>query len=511
MNMKLLIKFILLAGLIILSVDMFFPAITTGSDFQKIPKSARATALGESYSAAIDDIAAIDYNPAALNTMKSFGFSAMYHTWIDNSYGIYGAAGYRIGYFVIGGSFYYFNYGGIKEYDYFGNYVASYNPYDMNAKLAISADGGFLFDFLKGFSIGVCSSGIYRTLIDETIWGMTFDLGLHYKTTLAQLLQTKDDYFNETAGLMPVNFGFSIQNMGFAGEFSAPLRANIGISFGLFPDFYLSFDVTKDYVDTPVFYKIGAEYTILEILTLRVGVNIGKEAGTFACGAGIKYPFLFDNLRFDYAFAPLGVMGNNHSFSLYGEFLFGATFDDYYNKGIHYYYKQDYLKARELWRKALKINPKSIMIIRKLKALQETINFYQADKETQALTNYPYVLQLDSVKSGVSIIDNQVTFTFITKGNEVKSVSVAGDFNNWDNYSLSLYEDSESLPPYKIWKITTKMMAGIYQYRFMIDGKIYLHDVNNPVFIDDGKGKTNSILLVDYSGARMTNTFEILD
>ncbi len=507
-------KFIIQKSILLIIASLFFvnslmfPAITSGSDFQKIPKSARAIALGESYTAAIDDIAAIDYNPAALNTMKNIGFSLMYQTWIDNSFGAYGAAGYRLGSFVFGSSFYYLNYGGFKEYDYFGNYVQSYNPCDMNLKLAVSADGGILAEFLKGLSIGMCVSGIYRSLLDDYQLGMTVDAGIHYKTTLSKLLQINDEYFNETVGFMPINAGFSIQNIGFSGEFMAPLRMNAGISIGLFRDFFLSFDISKDYNDTPLMFKCGAEYTLFDILSVRCGFNIGKDSGNFSAGFGIKYPLIFDNLRFDYAFSPLGVMGNNNSFSIYGEFLFGRNYDDYFSKGLYYYNKQDYLKARELWRNALNLSPKSEEVIRKLKKVNEMIDYNLLDPDRLKSTNTLYISQLDSVKSGVSVNNQFAAFLIITKRDNVTNVSLTGDFNNWNINNLQLKADNTTVLSNTIWSITLRLMKGVYMYKFVINGSKFEYDMNNPVFTPDGKGGTNSILLIETSDSNQTKTME---
>ncbi len=490
------IKFTFLSMILLFSVKFpLWADITSGSDFQKIPKSARAIALGESYTAAMDDMAAMDYNPAALNTMKKIGFSAMYQSWIDNSYSVYGAAGYRLGYLVLGGSFFYLNYGGIKEYDYFGNFVDSYDPYDMNVKAALSMDGGIITPFLKGFSVGACFSGIYRKLITETLWGFSMDTGLHYKSTLSQLFQIQNENFNETFGVMPINAGFSIQNIGFLGEFLAPLKFNLGICLGLFPDFYFSFDLSKDYNATPLLYKLGLEYIIAEILALRCGFAIGKDNGNFSFGIGLKYPFLLNNLRFDYAYSPLGVMGNNHSFSLYGEFLFEESSDDYYQKGLYYYNKKDYLKAREFWQKALELNPNEEPLIKKLQRVNEVILFYGLEPEVPTKNRHT-ITNENSIQSGVFISNQMAHFVFITEGDEVKNVSVTGDFNDWDYLSSPLKAEETNQLPYKIWKLSLKLKAGVYQYKFVLDGTNAVDDSNNPLFTSDGKGGKNSILNV---------------
>ena len=219
--------------------------VTSGADFMKIPRSARAIALGDSYTAVIDDPTAIDYNPAALNTIKNIAFPAMYQSWTDNGYGIYGAGALRLSDFVIGANYYYFNYGGLKEYDYYGYKTAEYNPFDMSFKAAMSMDAAVFFDVLRGLSVGASVCYINRTLLDENLSGVSVDAGLNYKTTLGNILPINDEYQRALYSQLPVNFGFAIQNIGYSSGTMTPMRFAAGLSVSPFPDFLVSLDVSK--------------------------------------------------------------------------------------------------------------------------------------------------------------------------------------------------------------------------------------------------------------------------
>lgn len=80
------------------------------------------------------------------------------------------------------------------------------------------------------------------------------------------------------------------------------------------------------------------------------------------------------------------------------------------------------------------------------------------------------------------------TVTFELYHPTAQTVSVAGDFNNWDPAKTVMRN-------YKgVWKVNLHLMPGQYQYMFVIDGKIWTADPKAEDFVDDGYGKKNSIV-----------------
>ena len=49
---------------------------------------------------------------------------------------------------------------------------------------------------------------------------------------------------------------------------------------------------------------------------------------------------------------------------------------------------------------------------------------------------------------------------------EAKNVFLVGDFNNWDIHLHPMKNDSEGM-----WKISIDLMPGVYEYRYLVDGK----------------------------------------
>ena len=73
-----------------------------------------------------------------------------------------------------------------------------------------------------------------------------------------------------------------------------------------------------------------------------------------------------------------------------------------------------------------------------------------------------------------------------------RSVSVAGDFNNWSVNANPLSDpDGDG-----IWSCEIKLPTGKYQYKFVVNGEIWLIDPNNSKKVPDGLGGENSSLEV---------------
>lgn len=93
--------------------------------------------------------------------------------------------------------------------------------------------------------------------------------------------------------------------------------------------------------------------------------------------------------------------------------------------------------------------------------------------------------------------------TFQIRAPGAKTVSVVGDFNQWQIGSVPL-EDNEGDG---VWKAKVAIPLGRHHYQFVIDGKKWLPDPQAPVRLDDGFGNKNSVLDVTVTsrpGRRLT-------
>ena len=75
-----------------------------------------------------------------------------------------------------------------------------------------------------------------------------------------------------------------------------------------------------------------------------------------------------------------------------------------------------------------------------------------------------------------------------------KTVTVVGDFNQWNPLARSLKRDAGGL-----WKVTVRLAPGTYQYKFVINGERWEDDPLNLHRVPNEHGSFNSIRKVGAS------------
>jgi 1,4-alpha-glucan branching enzyme len=73
---------------------------------------------------------------------------------------------------------------------------------------------------------------------------------------------------------------------------------------------------------------------------------------------------------------------------------------------------------------------------------------------------------------------------------QARSVSIAGDFNQWDTFPHSLKQDRKG-----VWRISLSLNPGQYEYRFFVDGE-WQNDPNCGPFVENPFGTSNSLKIV---------------
>lgn len=73
---------------------------------------------------------------------------------------------------------------------------------------------------------------------------------------------------------------------------------------------------------------------------------------------------------------------------------------------------------------------------------------------------------------------------------DLKSVSVAGTFNNWDRGANLMKVD----PDQRTWRLRLRLNPGQHQYKFVLDGETWIVDPKSKDNRDDGSGHINSFL-----------------
>ncbi len=93
------------------------------------------------------------------------------------------------------------------------------------------------------------------------------------------------------------------------------------------------------------------------------------------------------------------------------------------------------------------------------------------------------------------VVGNKVIFRYESASANI--VTVAGEFNGWEykpeQYrAIRMKKVSETL-----WEAEVENIpAGRYQYKFVIDGQIWVLDPYNPYVVTDPSGNRNSLLII---------------
>lgn len=96
----------------------------------------------------------------------------------------------------------------------------------------------------------------------------------------------------------------------------------------------------------------------------------------------------------------------------------------------------------------------------------------------------------NSYKPGVYKTGKSVTFIYQAPRDNVSSVALTGDFNNWQKDGIPLNYVGG------LWTVTFNLEYGIYQYKYVLDGTEMASDPYADAFAPDGKGGKNSIVEV---------------
>lgn len=316
---------------------VFFPALLyagagTGSDILKEKTGIRAVALGGAYTAAANDVEALNYNPAGLALIikreleifsfpKSFADTTIVYAafaqpfespLLDGFVGV--SAVYRV----------------IPEIDNEDATDVSVAYFDMAVTGAYACS---LYQFIKDDVFKSVNLGISAKIVVEQI-------GVHSFTSLA--FDAGAIYILSDTGL---KFGMSLMNAGFpisakrgdavSGDpalavSALPMTLRTGVAYGLVIDKNNTTLFSADYVHD--FYdvgqaSIGIEHNLINTLFLRLGYNMPadiRNPSALSAGAGIyiatTVPVEF-TIGFNYAYRLVmwnwfNAPDSTHAFSL---------------------------------------------------------------------------------------------------------------------------------------------------------------------------------------------------
>ena len=285
-------------------------AFTTGdrgtatAQFLQLGVDARAIALGEAYSAVADDASALYWNPAGLARLPRGGgsLSLMHAPYVDSSYFDYAAAAQRVGPgTAVGAGMQYLNAGSIPETDPAGNAIGSFTPYETAATVGF-AQGG------RAGSLGVAGKWIQSKILDT-----------------AQTVAADVGYLTPALGGGRFRLAVVAQNLGGRMRFESeeedlPLALRFGSAFHLTDHWDFSADLAfprNNGPDLGVGTEARVPFAAGDFFAGRLGYN-SRTAGALPgfTGLAVGAGFSFSRVALDYAFLPMGDLGQTHRISL---------------------------------------------------------------------------------------------------------------------------------------------------------------------------------------------------
>lgn len=282
-------------GTVLFLASAFASAGDAGAAFLKIPVDARVVGIGEAGAASTSGAASLYYNPAGLSRIEKYNVLFMHNSWIAGMYHEYFAAGFQIDKFgALGLSFNYVGAGKLPRVTIRGDSIGEFSASDWAASAAYAREiGGLRF----GFSFK------YLSEKNDSFGGSALagDLGATYDTPVEGL----------RAGLSLSNLGtkLTLDQESFALPWLLRLGARYDLKMIGFNQEFLFSNAA------PVGIGLGAEYRIAQILSLRLGY---RTAPTYEGFSGLRAGLGIAVRKFavDYAFAPYGLIGSAHRFTL---------------------------------------------------------------------------------------------------------------------------------------------------------------------------------------------------
>jgi len=301
----------------------------SGFQFLSVVSDAHAAAMAEAMTSLEFGSGSLFFNPAGMADLKSLvDVSGSINQWIaDIRHSTFSLAvsPFDGDYGVLGFSFQYVDYG-----DFYGTRVNTASPqgYDDTGIFSLNALAfgvGYAKQLTDRFSVGGQVRWVHqdlgqsmiaqniradstntrfadRVITDNELFPVVFDFGTQFKTGIESLV-----------------FGMSVRNFStdykYAEEgFQAPLVFTLGVSMNVLDlteklpfdqSLFVSVDASH-HRDHPEQIKVGLDYKILNILSLRGGYVSSNDEDDFSFGVGVSQ-FGFS---FDYAYTPFGVFDN---------------------------------------------------------------------------------------------------------------------------------------------------------------------------------------------------------
>lgn len=303
-------KALVISVVLLFTAGFVFAASGTGTaafNFLKIGIGARALGMGGAFTAIADDATATYWNPAGLVKMEGAEATVSYIKYM---------AGINSGFLAfakpmgaksqLGLSINSFYVGGLTRTDENNTELGEFGSLMLVPTVAYATS------LTENFSAGLAVKLIYHSIDTFNSYGIALDAGGNYMPSEA-----------------PYSFALVIQNLGqqltaFVEEKDLPpITVKVGGAYRhKEAPFLVGLDVGKSIIDSDIFFSLGAEYWVNEMLGLRFGyyslgrdLHSGSDAdilGGLSFGLGLEW----SKYDFDYALVPKVDFGYVHRLAI---------------------------------------------------------------------------------------------------------------------------------------------------------------------------------------------------
>ncbi len=272
----------------------------SGMSFLKIGFGARNIAMSDLGVIGVNDLTALNYNPALLSQFKLPQLMLTHSQSIqDMSTQLVGASFELFGLPLAFG----LNTTSISDIEIRTKPGEPQSTFDANYLFGSLSTG---FKLYENLSAGFTVKYLYENLFSDESTGWAFDLGLSY-------LDIIDG----------VDIGASIKNLGSVDKLrneaaQLPTDARFGISYSrpiesIKSDLSLIGGVQKYLETDDIHLHIGGEFFYDELIAIRLGYMSDYESKGLTTGLGLYW----EGINFDYAFTPYSYgLGSSHTISL---------------------------------------------------------------------------------------------------------------------------------------------------------------------------------------------------
>ncbi len=342
MNQKLILvtTIILISGLSLLAqdIDMGSDGVNlkktgqTTMNFLLVPVSARASGMGNSFTALSKGVESVFYNPAGLtemNTKTEFFISTT--KWFADINYISGAAAYNAGdYGAFALSFIYVDYGTIEGASLIPSSEAGSDPLGYTLTGDIKNVGAYSFgltyvkEISNKFSIGGTMKYVGQQLgqstnengniSDNNVNKLAFDLGVKYFPGIESL----------RLGMSMRNFSTFVRYH----SFSSPLPIIFAVGLGMNLMDIINKDIANDHsimFSTEFLHpnnytdriNLGFEYTFMDIVSLRSGYQTNHDILSWSGGLSVKQSLGGVIFNIDYSYSNTELFDGVNRFSIH--------------------------------------------------------------------------------------------------------------------------------------------------------------------------------------------------